>query len=168
MHVLVTASSRHGSTIEIAHVIAGILTDAGLDTTVREPEEVTTLAGVDAVVIGSGVYMGHWLDPAKSFVERLGPELVARPVWLYSSGPLGEPAKPETEPVDVAAIRDATKAIDHQLFAGRLVKSELGLGEKLVVRGVRAPYGDFRPWTDIAGWAQDIARQLAATPATAV
>jgi menaquinone-dependent protoporphyrinogen oxidase len=167
MNVLVTASSRHGSTSEIAHVIAGILTDEGLDATVREPEEVTTLDGVDAVIIGSGVYMGRWLEPAKSFVERLGPVLAGRPVWLYSSGPLGEPAKPETEPVDVAAIREATKAVEHRLFAGRLVKSELGFGEKLVVRGVRAPYGDFRPWTDIAAWAQDIARQLAATPVAA-
>ncbi|MGP1674657.1 MAG: flavodoxin domain-containing protein, partial [Candidatus Limnocylindrales bacterium] len=77
-------------------------------------------------------------------------------------------ARLDVEPADVAAIRDATKAIDHQLFAGRLVKSELGFGEKLVVRGVRALYGDFRPWTDIAAWAQDIARQLAATPAAAV
>ena len=167
MNVLVTASSRHGSTSEIAQVIAGILTDAGLDATVREPEDVTTLDGVDAVIIGSGVYMGRWLDPAKSLVERLGPALAARRVWLYSSGPLGEPAKPATEPVDVAAIREVTKAVDHRLFAGRLVNSELGFGEKLVVRGVRAPYGDFRPWTDIAAWAQDIARQLAPTPVAA-
>lgn len=167
MNILVTASSRHGSTSEIAHVIAGILTDEGLDATVREPEDVTVLDGVDGVIIGSGVYMGRWLGPAKSLVERLGPALATRPVWLYSSGPLGESAKPDTEPVDVAAIREATKAIEHRLFAGRLVKNELGFGEKLVVRGVRAPYGDFRPWADIAAWAQDIARQLTRTPAAA-
>ncbi len=168
MNVLVTASSRHGSTIEIAHVIAGLLTDAGVEASVREPEEVVTLDGVDALIIGSGVYMGRWLEPAKDLVERLGPALRTRPVWLFSSGPLGEPAKPEVDPVDAEAMRVATGAIDHRVFAGRLVKSGLGFGEKLVVRGVRAPYGDFRPWPDISAWAQDIAQRLAATPVATV
>ena len=168
MNVLVTASSRHGSTIEIAHVIAGLLTDAGVEASVRDPGEVATLDGVDAVIIGSGVYMGRWLEPAKEFVERLGPALRSRPVWLYSSGPLGEPAKPDVDPVDAEAMQAATQAIEHRVFAGRLVKSGLGFGEKLVVRGVRAPYGDFRPWPDISAWAQGIAQHLAPTPVAAV
>ena len=54
----------------------------------------------------------------------------------------------------------ATGAIDHQVFPGRLVKSELGLGERVVVAGVRAPYGDYRPWDDITTWARGIANRL--------
>ncbi|HET7169226.1 MAG TPA: flavodoxin domain-containing protein [Candidatus Limnocylindrales bacterium] len=164
MTVLVSASSRHGSTMEIAHVIAGILTDRGIEAEVREPEDVTTLDGVEAIVLGSGVYLGRWLEPAKAFVERFAPAFATRRVWLYSSGPLGDPAKPEVDPVDAAALIETTHALDHRVFPGRLVGSDLGLGERLIVKGVRAPYGDFRPWPDITEWVGDIANQLAATP----
>ncbi len=164
MSVLVSASSRHGSTMEIAHLIVGILADRGIEAEVREPDDVTTLDGVDAIVLGSGVYMGRWLEPAKAFVERFAPAFSTRRVWLYSSGPLGDPAKPEVDPVDAAAMMETTHALDHRVFPGRLVASELGLGERLIVKGVRAPYGDFRPWPEITDWVEGIAADLAASP----
>ena len=51
-------------------------------------------------------------------------------------------------------------ALDHRNFAGSLDKGELGLGERLIVRAVNAPYGDFRDWKAIKGWAQAIATEL--------
>ena len=160
MKVLVTAASRHGSTKEIATLIAGLMEDAGLEADVREPDDITSLAGYDATVIGSGVYMGGWLDPARRLIERCHGEFAGRRVWLFSCGPLGEPAKPDNEPAEVAALLEATGAIDHRVFPGRLVRSELGFGEKVVVAGVRAPFGDYRPWDDITTWARRIANDL--------
>ena len=32
--------------------------------------------------------------------------------------------------------------------------------ERALVRGVRAPYGDFRDWDDVSSWAAEIARLL--------
>lgn len=110
MRVLVTAASRHGATTEIADAIGAALREAGLETSVVPPDEVLTLAGYDAVVLGSAVYMGRWLDPAKQFAARNGAALAARPVWLFSCGPIGDPPKPTEEPVDVAGIREATGA----------------------------------------------------------
>lgn len=162
MRVLVTAASRHGSTADIARIIGGILQDAGIDTDIREPADVTSLAGYDGVVIGSGVYMGKWLDPARQLVDRCTGDFAGRSVWLFSSGPLGEPAKPDGEPIDADLMRAATAAIDHHVFPGRLVKTELGFAEKVVVAGVRAPYGDFRPWDDVATWTRGIADRLRA------
>jgi menaquinone-dependent protoporphyrinogen oxidase len=160
MRVLVTAATRHGSTMEIATIIAGILEDAGLEVDITAPEDVRSVADYDGVVIGSAVYMGRWLEPARQFVDRCGGDLLGRSVWLFSSGPLGDPAKPDVEPPDAGLMRTATAAIDHRVFPGRLVKSELGFGEKVVVAGVRAPYGDFRPWDDVAAWARGIADRL--------
>jgi menaquinone-dependent protoporphyrinogen oxidase len=160
MRVLVTAASKHGATSEIGTLIAGWLTDAGIEAEARAPDDVQSLDGYDAVVLGSAVYAGRWLEPAKTFVERLGPELVSRPVWLFSSGPAGDPPKPEGEPVDVAPIRKATRARDHRVFAGKIDRHGLGLGEKLIVAAVRAPDGDFRPLTDIAQWTGQIAASL--------
>jgi menaquinone-dependent protoporphyrinogen oxidase len=158
--ILVTAATRHGSSKEIATLIAGLLEDAGLEADVREPDDVMSLAGYDAAVIGSGVYMGRWLEPARQMIERCRGEFTGRRVWLFSCGPLGDPAKPDGGPADGEALQVATGAIDHRVFPGRLVKSELGLGERVVVAGVRAPYGDYRPWDDILTWARGIANRL--------
>jgi menaquinone-dependent protoporphyrinogen oxidase len=160
MRVLVAAATRHGSTMEIATIIAGILEDAGLEVDIKAPEDVRSVADYDGVVIGSAVYMGRWLEPARQFVDRCGGDLLGRSVWLFSSGPLGDPAKPDIEPPDAVLMRTATAAIDHQVFPGRLAKSELGFAEKVVVAGVRAPYGDFRPWDDVASWARGIGDRL--------
>jgi menaquinone-dependent protoporphyrinogen oxidase len=160
MKILVTAATRHGSTKEIATLIAGLLDDAGLEADVLEPDDVRSLDGYDGVVIGSGVYMGRWLEPARQLIDRCRGEFVGRRVWLFSCGPLGDPAKPDGEPADVEALQGATGAIDHRVFPGRLVRSELGLGERVVVAGVRAPYGDYRPWDDITTWARGIANRL--------
>ena len=164
MRVLVSAASRHGSTTDIAHTIGRVLAEAQIEADVVPPEEVTSLVGYGAVVLGSAVYMGRWLEPATAFADRFADELPTRPVWLFSSGPLGVPPKPAGDPVNVAAVETATLAVEHRVFPGRLDKGELGFGEKLVVAGVRAPYGDFRPWDEIAAWAKAIAQTLQAVP----
>jgi menaquinone-dependent protoporphyrinogen oxidase len=109
MKVLVTAATKYGATAEIAQAIGDALRDHGLDPTVIPPQQVDSLDGYDAVVLGSAVYAGHWLKPARELVDRAG-HLADRPVWLFSSGPVGDPPKPEEDPVDVAEILTATAA----------------------------------------------------------
>lgn len=160
MRVLVTAASKYGATGEIARAIGEVLTEHGLDTTVLPCEQVDTVGGYDAVVLGGAVYAGHWLKPARALVDRSGDALAARPVWLFSSGPVGDPPKPEEDPVDVAEILAATKAREHRVFAGRLVRKQLSFGDKAIAVALRVPDGDFRDWADIKGWAAEIAAAL--------
>ena len=161
MKVLVAAATKHGATAEIAATIGEVLRDEhGMEAAVVPPEEVATVDGYDAVVLGSAVYAGHWLAPAKELVDRAGGLLAGKPVWLFSSGPVGDPPKPEEDPVDVAEILAATKAREHRVFAGKLDKRQLGFGEKAIVVALRVPDGDFRNWTEIKGWASQIARSL--------
>jgi menaquinone-dependent protoporphyrinogen oxidase len=98
------------------------------------------------------VYAGHWLTPARELVGRCGSALAARPVWLFSSGPVGDPPKPEEDPVDVAAIVAAIKAREHRVFAGKLVRKQLSFPERAIVSALRVPEGDFRDWTEISQW----------------
>jgi menaquinone-dependent protoporphyrinogen oxidase len=91
---------------------------------------------------------------------RAGDALAARPVWLFSSGPIGDPPKPEEDPVDVAELLAATGARDHRVFAGRLVRRQLAFGDKAIAVALRVPEGDFRDWTEIKGWAAGIADAL--------
>jgi len=160
MRVLVAAASKHGGTTAIAQAIGSALTEARLEIDVRSIEDVTSLESYDAVVLGSGVYMGRWLEPARRFVDDNGPSLATRPVWLFSSGPLGDPPKPAEAPGDVLGLIETTHARDHRVFPGVMDKADLGLGERAVVAVVRAPAGDYRPWDEIHTWALGIARDL--------
>jgi menaquinone-dependent protoporphyrinogen oxidase len=157
---LVTAATKHGATAEIAEVISQMLTQRGIEATILPPEDVYAIDEYEAVVLGSAVYAGHWLKPARELAHRLGPALSTRPVWLFSSGPIGDPSKPEEDPVDVAEIIEATKARDHRLFAGKLATKRLSFGERAIVLALRAPEGDFRDWEAIRAWASEIADVL--------
>lgn len=160
MRVLVTVASRYGATHEIADAIGDALTGAGHDSTVMPAEDVAGVADWDAVVVGSAVYAGQWLDAAKKLITTYAEELRARPVWLFSSGPVGDPPKPAEDPVDAAEMMDASDAREHKLFAGKLDRSKLRFAEKAVVIALRAPEGDFRDFEEIRAWAHAIADQL--------
>lgn len=160
MRVLVSVASRHGSTAEIADRIGEVLKAAGLDVDVRPPDQVASVAHYDAVVLGSGVYAGRWLGPAKQLAERESGDLRSRRVWLFSSGPVGDPAKPAADPVDVDLVRKWTGAGEHRVFPGKLDRQELGFGERAIVLAVHATEGDFRPWDDVTEWAGSIGRAL--------
>jgi len=160
MKVLVTAASRHGATTEVAASIGAILQAAGLEVHVLHASEVTGLDGFDAVIIGSAVYVGRWLEPARELVEREKVALCRIPVWLFSSGPVGDPPKPAEEALDAAAMAELVGAREHRTFAGRVDRKRLGFGEKAIVAAVRAPEGDFRPWDEIEAWARQVAAAL--------
>lgn len=161
MRILVTAASKHGSTDEMAAAIGRALADAGLECDVRPMHELAGVAGWNAVVLGSAVYMGRWLPEATEFVERHLVELGARPVWLFSSGPVGGPdPKPEGDPQGIGELVATVGARGHRTFAGRLNREQLGMGERLIVAAVRAPDGDFRDWEALSVWAREIAREL--------
>jgi menaquinone-dependent protoporphyrinogen oxidase len=165
MRILVAVASRHGATREIAERIAIVLRDqVGEEPDgsvhVRDAAEVQDVAGYDAYVIGSAVYMGRWLDAARDFVERHADAFAGRPTWIFSSGPIGEPPKPVEESVDATEIAARTRARDHRVFAGRLDRSGLGFAERAVAAALRAPYGDFRDWNGIEAWGRAIADSL--------
>jgi menaquinone-dependent protoporphyrinogen oxidase len=167
MRVLVTAATRHGATQGIAEAIGRTLAGKGLTVQVLPIEEVSSITEYDAVVLGSAMYLGRWLSPAMEFVERQHEALAARPTWLFSSGPIGEDAKPDpNEPWQLPKLAEETHFRGHRIFTGRLDRHVLGLGEKLATRLAHLPEGDFRPWGEIETWADEIAATLMAGSAT--
>lgn len=158
--VLVTAGSKHGSTAQIADRIAAVLTERGHLVDVKAPEQVTDLSDYQVVVLGSAVYGGRWTASAKALADRITTASPNPVTWIFSSGPVGDPPKPEGDPVDVAPIVQATSAREHRVFAGKIDKSALSFGEKAIVLAVRAPEGDFRDWSEIEHWAHEIADRL--------
>lgn len=172
MSILVVYSSKHGATKEIAERIAGQLTSAGQKAEARPVKSAGDLTGYDAYVIGSAAYMGHWRREAVDLVRRYRGLLAVRPVWLFSSGPLGTEKldakgidkRESTVPVEIAELRRDINARDHRVFFGALARARLDLGERLIALLPAAKElfqeGDFRDWADIEGWADGIAREL--------
>ena len=156
-HILVAAGSKHGSTDEIAHHVASTLRADGHHVTEAKPAAVVNAGDFDAIVLGSAVYAGHWTGDAKDLASRIGDLTTMPDVWLFSSGPVGDPPKPEEEPVDVADVIRLTAARGHRVFSGRIDKAKLTFGEKAIVMALRAPEGDFRQWDEIGSWASSIA-----------
>ncbi|TFG69629.1 MAG: protoporphyrinogen oxidase [Methanomassiliicoccus sp.] len=170
MKTIVLHASRYGSTKAIAEFIAerlclqGILADArsiGVDS---DPGD------YDAIVLGSAVYMQHWMDEAVEFVRRHRIVLMNRPVWLFSSGPLE--LSPEVvlannlkpEPKDIPELQGAIHPRDHRIFFGALDPRKLGFKHralrKLPAARAILPEGDFRNWKEIEAWADGIAQAL--------
>ncbi len=160
MQVLVISASKHGSTREIASAIAEVLREKDISVDLKQIDEPVSVTDYDAVVLGSAVYIGHWMPEALKFVEKNQQALFERPVWLFSSGPLGEDNGKAVDKKQIDKLMADTVARDHKLFAGALFGEELGLKEKVAIKVVHAQYGDFRDWDAIRAWARDIGEGL--------
>ena len=179
MQVLVAYATRHGATRGIADRIGARLRDAGFDADVRPVADVHDAAAYDAFVIGGAAYMFHWLKDAVEFVKRNRSLLGERPVWLFSSGPLGTDVLDKdgrdvletTVPKEFADLRALVHPRGEQVFFGAWDPAypAVGMAERLVRRMPAMkdamPAGDFRDWPAIDAWADTIAADL--RPATA-
>jgi menaquinone-dependent protoporphyrinogen oxidase len=118
--------------------------------------------------------MFHWEKDASSLVRRNRAALAGKPVWLFSSGPLGtEPVNEKGQDQKVAAIpkeipelQEILNARDHRVFFGAYDRDRkpIGLAERFLSMMPAAkeglPAGDFRDWPEIEAWATEIAREL--------
>jgi menaquinone-dependent protoporphyrinogen oxidase len=175
MKVLVAHASRHGATAGIAQRIADGLQEAGLAAEVRPVAEVDEVEAYDAVVVGAAAYMFHWLKDATRFVKRHRQALAQRPVWLFSSGPLGTELVDDdgqnvleaTRPREFDELHELIRPRGEQVFFGAWDPDAppIGVGERLL-RHLPAkedlPAGDFRDWDAIDTWTAGVARDLLA------
>ena len=165
-NVLVVHASAFGSTQEIAERIARHLADGGLTVTVASAAAAPDPARFDGVIIGSAVHGGHWLPDGTDYVRAHRFALAQRPVWLFSSGPVGDRAAgaPQPDPKELGEFRRAVGPLDHVVFGGSFDRAtadfdNLGIIERTVVRRF-LPDGDWRDWSAIQRWAGTIAHAL--------
>jgi menaquinone-dependent protoporphyrinogen oxidase len=182
MRILVAYASRHGATQGIAEHIGQVLERHSHEVTVRPAQQVDGLELYDAFIIGSAAYAGGWLGEATAFVRRHRSFLESRPVWLFSSGPVG-PDKVDakgrdvllaSEPKEFGEFERAIQPRGKEVFFGAYDPDQApiglmeGLGERIfrLLPEARAalPAGDYRDWGAIEAWANSIARELAPVP----
>lgn len=163
--ILVSYASKYGSTREIAEAIGSRLEARGILVDVCPVEAARAIDSYDAVVLGSAVFAGRWMDAASKFATRHIDTLASKPTWLFSSGPTGEgDAEALLEgwslPQNMEALNERIRAVDVAVFHGKLEMDDLPLYARLIVKGVKAPLGDFRQWELIEAWAEQIAEVL--------
>jgi menaquinone-dependent protoporphyrinogen oxidase len=186
MHrALIVHASRHGATMGIAERIGDVLRTEGIETTVLPAMNLPDPAEFDAVVVGSGVYMGSWLKEGFEYLDRYQGTLQVRPTWLFSSGPIpgsskqvpaeGDPYGGALGPAEgpgsgnrkrIEALADQIGVRGHRILQGAYDPKDppKALSERLarMLPAVKAilPEGDFREWDKIEAWAREIAAQI--------
>jgi menaquinone-dependent protoporphyrinogen oxidase len=161
LRVVVVAASRHGSTFGIADAIRNCLDAEGIEARLFVADSFDSFEGADAVVLGSAVYMGHWMTSAEALLNQYASELANLPVWLFSSGPVSDSIPLErAAPRAIERAADRINARDHRVFKGRIDHSNLGVGERNMLESLAVDNGDARDGDDIGAWSQSIADEL--------
>jgi menaquinone-dependent protoporphyrinogen oxidase len=156
--VLVAYASKLGSTRAIAEAMAQVLRDGGHDAVALPARDVRTVADYDAVILGSALYAAMWRKDARQFAERFRADLQARPLWLFSSGPLDRRLARADQPITPhgAEITRDLGARGHRTFGGRLAADADVEARILQTHRI----GDFRDWRAIVDYAYRIGREL--------
>ena len=182
MRVLVAYASKYGATQGIAERIGEVLRARGHDVDVVRCKDLVDATGFDATgfdayVIGSAAYMFRWRKDARKFVRGNVDVLATRPVWLFSSGPVGTDrvdAKGNdvlagAMPKEFAEFETAISPRGTQVFFGAFQLEKLRGVDRMAKWAPAAamPVGDFRDWDAIEAWAGRIADDLDQLPSRA-
>ena len=155
--VLVTYSSRTGSTAEVAEEIGNVLTARGLAVDVQPIKEDPPAEGYHSVVIGSPVRMGNWQAEAVDYVKRHRQSLGQIPVAVFTIHALNTGEDEQSRGYRAAyldAVRPLLTPVAEGFFPGQLDPARLCAFERLTLRAAAGPAKDFRDWNKIRGWAQ--------------
>jgi len=165
--VLVAYATRYGSTQEVAEAVAETLRERGLGVSVQPMQEVRTLQGYSAVVLGTALYMFRLHKDAHRFLTRHREALSKRPVAIFAMGPINNDEK---EWQGVRAQLDKELAmfpwftpVAQEIFGGKFDPAKLRFPYNLVPYLKRLPASDIRDWNAIRAWASTVAEKLART-----
>ena len=117
-------------------------------------------------MLGSAVYMKRWRGDAKHFLRKHRKELSSLPFWIFSSGPVGDPADDNPsweEPRRTVEKAEKLGARGHVVFGGRLPLEPRGPAQRAMFDNTPPDYRDRRDWDEIRAWAEGVATELAAS-----
>ena len=173
MTVLVAYASAMGSTQEIAQRVGSRMAVALGDVECRSVEEIESISGYEAVVVGSAIHNQAWLPPALLFFTRHAPELAKRPVWAFSVGmadALPKPFRKRGAALQQARL-EATQFKDfplrgHKVFSGVYKAGQMPAPLRVLFRLTGGRFGDLRDWAAVDAWTDQITAQLAKPAST--
>lgn len=162
--VLVVYGTKTGCTEGIAEHIGATLAERGVTVDIRPAGDKPDPVGYDAVIVGSGVRVGNWHTAASSWVTDHAEELKQVPVALFTACLTMATGAEKSDEVraytDGMIANSGIRPVDIGLFAGMNDLKRFSLPERLVMKAMKAPQGDFRDFDAIAAWTRATADKL--------
>lgn len=167
--ILVTYSTRTGSTKGISEEIGKTISGLGEEVDVLPMSAVSDISGYKAVIAGSAVQAGKWLPEAMDFISAHKAKLNSRPfaaflVCMTLAMPKGEQYR-DTVSGWLQPVREQVRPVGEGLFKGVLdIKRIPSFGDRLKFRlsvkfGVWKE-GDHREWESVRAWAAETRGKL--------
>lgn len=160
--VLVGYATRTGSTVGVAEAIGEELGARGYSVDVKPLRERPEVGEYDAVVLGSAVNGGAWLEEAVGYVESNASALAKRPVAAFCVHimNLGDEPKAQQRRLGyLKKVREHITPVAEGFFAGKGPTAE---DTSLIMRWAFKAFGgggegDCRDWDAIRSWARELA-----------
>lgn len=156
---LVTYATCSGSTADIAKRIGETLSARSFMVDVKPVKTNPSLNGYDAIILGSAIRMGSWLPEMVDFIKANQFALNTLPVSLFTVHILNT-GDDETSRVArhayLSNIRPLVKPVDKVFFTGVIDLEKLSFLDRMMVKMVKSPIGDYRDWNKIRDWAEGI------------
>lgn len=157
--VLIIYATRSGSTAGVADAIGTELGRRALDVDIQPVTASSTLSAYEAVILGSAIRMANWLPEMVEFIKMNQSVLQSRPVALFTVHMLNTGADETSRAARLAyldTVRPLLNPVDEVFFTGRIDLETLSFVDRLMVKMVRSPIGDFRDWDGIRAWSSAI------------
>lgn len=154
--ILIAYATKAGSTAGVAARVGEVLTGQGLAVDVLPVAQANDLDSYHTVVLGSAIRFGKLLPEAMEWIDQQQTALKRKSfsVFIVCMTLINED---EESRHIVSAYLDPVRAFQqpaHEgLFVGVMDLSKLKWSERLLMRFLRIPQGDFRKWDEIEGWA---------------
>jgi menaquinone-dependent protoporphyrinogen oxidase len=157
--VLITYATRAGSTVGVADAIGAELRRRGLEVDIQPVTANSTVDEYEAVIIGSAIRMANWLPEMIEFIRVHQQALRSRPVALFTVHILNTGADETSRAARLGylnAVRPFLNPVDEVFFKGRIDLKTLSFLDRLMVKMVKSPIGDFRDWDGIRTWSSAV------------
>lgn len=157
--ILLTYATRTGTTASVVDAIATVLRRRGFHVTVQAVRDNPSVNGYQAVIIGSAIRQGSWLPEAVTFLMANQEALRRVRVALFTVHGLNRGQDEQSRLKREAyldPLRPLVLPVAHVFFPGRIDPARLSLFDRLIVKAMKAPVGDFRNMDQVQNWADKL------------
>jgi len=157
--ILITYATRAGSTVGVAENIAVTLRKRGFLVLIQPVKENPSVKGYQAVIIGSAIRQGAWLPEAATFLIANQEALRRVRVALFTVHGLNrgdDEASRLKREAYLDPLRSLVLPVTHVFFPGRVDPARLSLFDRLLVKSLKVPVGDYRDWNKVHNWADTL------------
>ncbi|RQD84635.1 MAG: hypothetical protein D5R96_00970 [Methanocalculus sp. MSAO_Arc2] len=157
--ILVTYATRTGSTEGIATVIMDVLRSAGMDVDLLDIRNNPDPEVYDHLIIGGPIYMGRMAEVG-DFCRQHHDVISVRIRGAFAVGLMFRDDDPEKQKQGREILQNALGQIvpaHYGYFCGKADPAGFSFAQRMVLKLVKAPIGDFRDPDAIRQWAEKVA-----------